>query len=217
MPEFPPLKGVIVARRRDRTASADPAVKEGRPPALRIIGGKLRGRPIEYSGDLRTRPMKDRVREAVFNLLGPRVVGNHAVDLFAGTGALGLEAISRGAVQATFLERHLPTCKLIENNAAHLGVGEQVDVQFADTFKWKKLGELPVDRAWLVFCSPPYEFYMARRDDLLRLIERFHSAAPEGSLFAVEADERFDFGLLPESEQWDVRKYLPAVVGVMEK
>jgi 16S rRNA (guanine966-N2)-methyltransferase len=202
-------------RTKNRQSDALASVRE--TVGLRIVGGKLRGRPLAYSGDERTRPMKDRVREAVFNLLGPRVVGCHAVDLFAGTGALGLEAISRGAVHATFLERHLPTCKLIESNAAQLGVGEQVDVQFADTFKWNKLAQLPADRGWLVFCSPPYEFYESRRGEIVQLIERFHTAAPERSLFAVEADERFDFGLLPAAEQWDVRPYLPAVVGVMEK
>jgi 16S rRNA (guanine966-N2)-methyltransferase len=202
-------------RTKGRQADKPASVRE--TVGLRIVGGKLRGRPLAYSGDERTRPMKDRVREAVFNLLGPRVVGCHALDLFAGTGALGLEAISRGAVRGTFLERHLPTCKLIESNSAQLGVREQVDVQFADTFKWNKLDQLPADRPWLVFCSPPYEFYESRRDDLLQLIERFHAAAPAGSLFAVEADERFDFGLLPEPEQWDVRPYLPAMVGVMEK
>jgi len=157
------------------------------------------------------------VRESVFNLLGPGVVGTHAIDLFAGTGALGLEAISRGAVRATLLERHLPTCKLIESNAQKLGIGEQVDVQFADTFKWNKLGQLPADRPWVVFCSPPFEFYQSRRDDMLQLIERFHTAAPTGSLFAVEADERFDFGLLPDPATWDVRTYLPSMVGVLVK
>src|SRR6478736_322408 len=90
------------------------ARRGGRDPAepvvgLRIVGGTLRGRKLQYSGDVRTRPMKDRVREAVFNLLGPQVAGSHAIDLFAGTGALGIEAISRGATKATFIERHLPT------------------------------------------------------------------------------------------------------------
>ncbi len=63
------------------------------PTVLRIIGGVHRGRKLEYSGDPRTRPMKDRVREAVFNLLGPDVAGKYVIDLFAGTGALGLEAL----------------------------------------------------------------------------------------------------------------------------
>jgi len=202
--------------KRSKSRPSDGPAAGRETVGLRIVGGKLRGRPLTYSGDERTRPMKDRVREAVFNLLGPGVVGTHAVDLFAGTGALGLEAISRGAVRATFLERHLPTCKLIESNASQLGIGEQVDVQFADTFKWK-LGQLPADRPWLVFCSPPFEFYVSRRADMLQLIERFHAAAPDGSLFAVEADERFDFGQLPAAGEWDVRTYLPAVVGVLVK
>jgi len=184
---------------------------------LRIVGGKLRGRSLAYSGDERTRPMKDRVRESVFNLLGPAVVGTHAIDLFAGTGALGLEAISRGAVRATLIERHLPTCKLIASNAEKLEIGEQVDVQFADTFKWNKLDQLPADRPWVVFCSPPFEFYVSRREEMLQLIERFYTAAPAGSLFAVEADERFDFGQLPAAGEWDVRTYLPAMVGVLAK
>src|SRR5262245_4014790 len=103
---------------------------------LRIIGGNLRGRKLQYSGDVRTRPMKDRVREAVFNLIGPGVVGSHASDLFAGTGALGLEAISRGALRATLIERHSPTLELIKQNAAALGVAERIEARFGDAFLW---------------------------------------------------------------------------------
>ena len=66
---------------------------------LRIIGGKFRGRQIEYSGDPVTRPMKDITREACFNLVGAYVDGKAAFDLFAGTGAIGLEALSRGATR----------------------------------------------------------------------------------------------------------------------
>src|SRR5205814_5859407 len=103
---------------------------------LRIIGGSLRHRKLQYSGDERTRPMKDRVREAVFNLLGPGVAGSHAIDLFAGTGALGLEALSRGAAQVTFIERHLPTLKLIEQNVKALGVADRAELVFGDAFHW---------------------------------------------------------------------------------
>jgi len=203
--------------KRPQPRQPDPSRGARETVGLRIVGGKLRGRSLAYSGDERTRPMKDRVRESVFNLLGPGVVGTHAIDLFAGTGALGLEAISRGAVRATLIERHLPTCKLIASNAEKLGIGGQVDVQFADTFKWNKLDQLPADRPWVVFCSPPFEFYVSRREEMLQLIERLHAAAPSGSLFAVEADERFDFGLLPDPAAWDVRTYLPAMVGVLSK
>jgi 16S rRNA (guanine966-N2)-methyltransferase len=181
---------------------------------LRIVGGKLRGSKLAYSGDSRTRPMKDRLREAVFNLIGPAVVGTHAIDLFAGTGALGLEAISRGAERATLIERHLPTCELIKKNSVSLGISEQVEVVFADAFTWGIRNPPQTDRPWLVFCSPPYDFYVDRLSQMLALIERLHAAAPPGSRFVVEADERFDFTLLPQPHAWGVRKYAPAVVGI---
>src|SRR5438105_2010542 len=96
-------------RRRSSPRPAGNDAAEETVVGLRIIGGSLRGRKLQYTGEARTRPMKDRVREAVFNLLGPSVTGSHAIDLFAGTGALGLEALSRGAARATFIERHFPT------------------------------------------------------------------------------------------------------------
>ena len=195
---------------------------EGLVVGLRIIGGTLRGRRLQYSGDLRTRPMKDRVREALFNLLGPGVKGSHAIDLFAGTGALGLEAISRGAARATLIERHLPTTRLIEQNAAALGVGARVEVVFADAFIWVRRWIEALDAAncataWTVFCSPPYEFYESRQGDMLSMLTRLVESSPPGSLFAVEADERFDFAGLPLAGQWELRTYLPAVVGILQK
>jgi 16S rRNA (guanine966-N2)-methyltransferase len=68
-----------------------------------------------------------------------------------------------------------------------------------------------------VFCSPPYDFYSSRRDEMLRLLSELWDVAPAGSVFAVEADERFDFALLPQPETWFVRAYPPAVIGIGEK
>ena len=182
---------------------------------LRIIGGTLRGRRLQYSGDQRTRPMKDRVRESVFNLLGPGVKGSHAIDLFAGTGALGLEAISRGAERATFIERHLPTVKLIEQNAAALGVGDRAEVVFSDTFHWSARCQLADGKPLIVFCSPPYDFYVERQQQMLDMMARWIEIAPAGSQMVVEADERFDFASLVQPEAWDIRHYPPAVVGIL--
>jgi 16S rRNA (guanine966-N2)-methyltransferase len=205
---------------------------------VRIIGGKLRGRLLEYSGDMRTRPMKDRVREAVFNLVGPAIAGTHAIDLFAGTGALGLEALSRGATSATMIERHYPSSQLIKQNAQSLGIEEKCEVVFGDAFLWTRKQCAPQAShpasltpnlrsqisnpsssapRWLVFCSPPYEFYVSRQAEMLELLSALWSTAVSGSLFVVEADERFDFGLLPEPARWDVRNYRPARIGVAEK
>src|SRR5688500_4898978 len=151
----------MTAKRRPRSPSS--ASRPDPTPAgsadLRIIGGRLRGRKIIYAGDPRTRPMKDRVREAVFNLVGPSVAGKLAVDLFAGTGALGLEAISRGAARAAFIERHFPTAALIRRNAEQLGVSEQCEVVPGDTFVWGRRPAQWGDQPWLVFCSPPFDLY----------------------------------------------------------
>ena len=198
-------------------AKHDPDNEDRQPPALRIIGGHHRGRKLAYSGDVRTRPMKDRVREAVFNLVGYDATGKHAIDLFAGTGALGLEAISRGATRATFIEQHFPTAAIIRQNAATLGITEICQVDAANTFIWAKrqpdLGQNP----WLVFSSPPYVFYTERQAEMLELIESLIDRSPPHSVFVVEADETFDYGLLPNPQQWDVRRYPPAIVGVWRK
>jgi 16S rRNA (guanine966-N2)-methyltransferase len=188
------------------------------PTKLRIIGGQWRGRTIEYSGDLRTRPMKDRVREAVFNLVGPDVKGTHAIDLFAGTGALGLEALSRGAVRATFIERHIPTAKLIRDNVQTLGAKDAAEVLMQSAFVWaKKHAPLDATTRWLVLCSPPFSFYVERREEMLELIERLWQQSPQGSIFVLESDAHYDFTGLPEQSEWDVRDYPPALVGVGRK
>jgi len=161
--------------------------------------------------------MKERVREALFNLVGPAVKGMHAIDLFAGTGALGLEALSRGAVHATFIERHFPSARIIEQNIAKLSVGDVSEVYAGDAFLWPRRqqdwSELD-KRPWLVLCSPPYDFYVTRIDDMLGLLRDLHERAPQGSLFAVEADGRFEFELLAGLGAWDVRTYPPAVIGI---
>lgn len=188
----------------------------------------MRGRKLVYSGDPLTRPMKDRVREAVFNLVGPAVAGKHALDLFAGTGALALEAVSRGAIAATLLERHFPTAELIRRNCEALGVGEKTQVVPVNAFVWvrRELAsaggprtdvpwrEAIGDAAWAVFISPPFDFYLDRTEEMLGLVQLVMESAPSGSVVVVESDTRFDAQTLPRADEWDVRTYPPAVVAV---
>ena len=208
---------------------------------LRIVGGRFRGRKLRYqpfrSGDDPvTRPMKHRVREAIFNLVGMGAEGRHAIDLFAGTGALGLEALSRGATRATFIERHVPTSRVIEENIKLLGVEARTTLLVASAFLWGKRELTEEDGAgpqgedslwalpWLVFCSPPFAFFVDRQAEMIELITSVMERAPADSVVVVEADERFDFELLPSlggesysESNWDVRTYAPAVVGVWRK
>jgi 16S rRNA (guanine966-N2)-methyltransferase len=235
----------IVARSKRRPAPPTESAE------LRIVGGRFRGRKLRYEpflagADAITRPMKHRVRESIFNLVSTEPEGRHAIDLFAGTGALGLEALSRGAVHATFIERHVPTARIIEENIKSLGVERETTLLTTSAFLWGKrqagaraqeprngVQAEPGERAgssgglapevrvaalpWLVFCSPPYAFYLDRQGEMLELVCSVMDGAPAGSILVVESDERFDFGLLPEAPAWDVRTYAPAVVGVWRK
>ena len=102
--------------------------------------------------------MKDRVREAVFNLVGPRVVGKHVLDLFAGTGAMSFESLSRKAARATLFERKFPTAKLIETAATDWDLPIVLRFRPGDTFIWAKRLNLSPHVPWLIFCCPPYDF-----------------------------------------------------------
>jgi len=194
----------------------------GREAELRIIGGHFRGRRLRYHGDPLVRPMKHRVREAIFNLISTESTGHHAIDLFAGTGALGLEALSRGAASATFIERHVPSARIVEANIAELGVADRAAVKITSTFLWSKrdlssaTDTPPGDLPWLVFCSPPYAFFVEREQQMLDLLRRIAERAPPASTLVVESDQGFDFtGLIGNnSRAWDVREYPPARVGI---
>ena len=198
---------------------------------LRIVGGRFKGRAIGYSGDPVTRPMKDNIREAVFNLVGGWVPGKVVFDLFAGTGAMGLEAISRGASNAVLIERHIPTVRIIEENVQLLDSDLPVTIETSDSFFWirqfLKSPELRPKDPWVVFFCPPYADYVEKTDHVMAAIEGMAAAAPEGSLMVVESDSRFDVSLLPDvhlddpestpTRQWVTRKYSPAVVSVWQK
>ncbi len=181
---------------------------------VRVIGGKFRGRKLNVAADPRLRPMKDRTREAIFNLLGERVKGTRVFDLFAGTGVVGIEALSRGAAHATFVEQHFPTADALRLNLRLLDLESQAEVVPADALRWHRrlieLNEAHRGAPWTVFVCPPYSLFDERRDDLLELIRAFvQDAAPAGSI-VVECDARFDTGLLPESARWIERSYPPA-------
>ena len=183
---------------------------------LRIIGGKWRGSKLVYNGDPGTRPMKDRTREAIFNLIGPAVEGKHAIDLFAGTGALALEALSRGATRATMIERHLPTVRTIKENIQRLATESRVEIISGNTFFHASRFEFSSDSPWLVFVSPPYDLYAEQEEEMLALIDTFCRRAPRESIVVVESDERFDPAKLPEPDAWRTRLYRPALVSIRE-
>lgn len=124
---------------------------------MRIIAGTFRSRHLKPLKRLRIRPTSDMLRETLFNILGPRIEGARFLDLFAGTGAVGIEAISRGASQAVFVESHRAAAQLISENLALLEIKEGVRVIPIDTLA--ALAKLESERGApfdFVFLDPPY-------------------------------------------------------------
>ncbi len=191
------------------------------PRWMRIVGGEMGGQRVLYSGDPSIRPMKDRTRESVFNLLGGTLPDYLAIDLFAGTGALGIEAISRGAGRAIMLEMLRPAVSTIVENVTRLKIQDKVEVHNVDTLRWLKYLDTTVTtwpkQPWVVFCCPPYRMWEHELPKLREGLAQLLTLSPPGSFFVVEAEEPFDIPAnLPEF-QWDVRHYKPALVGVAEK
>jgi 16S rRNA (guanine966-N2)-methyltransferase len=125
---------------------------------MRIVGGRLRGRALLAPKSAAIRPTADRLRESVFNILvhayGDPVTGARVLDLFAGTGALGLEALSRGAVYALFVDEGAEARALLRGNVAALGLGGATRIFRRDA---TKLGPAhPLEPFSLVFADPPY-------------------------------------------------------------
>lgn len=132
---------------------------------MRIIAGTCRGRRLQAPPGLGTRPMLDRVREAIFSSLGERIDDARVLDLFAGTGSLGLEAASRGAGHVRFVERDRRVAKLIERNAETLGLEDACEVVTGDALSPAGWGGEPWD---VVFLDPPYP--MVRSLDERRIV-----------------------------------------------
>ncbi len=119
---------------------------------VRIIGGKWRSRQISFSDRAELRPTPDRIRETLFNWLSPSVENAHCLDLFAGSGVLGFEALSRGAALSVSLEKDPSSIQHLVENAATLKT-DQMEIIQADAFAWLKTNPRPFN---LVFVDPPY-------------------------------------------------------------
>lgn len=154
---------------------------------MRVIGGSARGRRLKAPGGRGTRPTSDRVREALFSSLAEDVPDAAVLDLFAGTGALGIEALSRGAASATFVENRAAVARLVEDNVRIADVGERATVKVLDaaTFVRRPTG----GPFTLVFCDPPYDMAL---DTVFGLVWQLHAAGAlaDTATVVVERERR---------------------------
>jgi len=120
---------------------------------VRIIAGRFGKRIIEGSGTNRTHPMSERIKGSLFNIIGSEVEGAAVLDAFAGSGALGLEAISRGAASATFVERDRVAQRVIDKNITTLGLTDETKLIKAPVASWLETTDQRFD---IIFADPPF-------------------------------------------------------------
>jgi 16S rRNA (guanine966-N2)-methyltransferase len=158
---------------------------------MRIVGGTRRGRKLLPPRSSKTRPTADRVRETLFNVLGQELPGGDVLDLYAGTGALGLEALSRGAERAVLVDAAAEAAELCRRNASALGFEHQVSVLRLRAERAMEQLEAEGRRFVLAFADPPYAAKAG-----VWVVEAVGSVLLPGGTLVVEHDRR---ELLPET------------------
>jgi 16S rRNA (guanine(966)-N(2))-methyltransferase RsmD len=124
---------------------------------MRVIAGKFRGRKLKSPPSLQTRPTSDRLRETLFNIIAPRIEGARFLDLCAGTGAVGIEALSRGAAEVTFVDQSRRMCALIEANLEALQIADQTELVTAETVEFlRRRAKKGAETFDIIFFDPPY-------------------------------------------------------------
>jgi 16S rRNA (guanine966-N2)-methyltransferase len=162
---------------------------------MRIVAGSFGGRRLNAPRGLEIRPTSDRVREAIFNIIGQAVVGARVLDLFAGTGALGLEALSRGALRVVFVDQSPDAVRLVQSNIKRCGVQDRVEVILASAAQAIRRLRFQGEDLDLVFLDPPYDQGLIQ-ETLISLADLAHS----GTLVVAEHHHK---ELLPSGlQEW---------------
>jgi 16S rRNA (guanine966-N2)-methyltransferase len=176
---------------------------------MRIIAGEFRGRRLLGPKSEVTRPITDRAKQSLFDILSPRIAGARVYDCFAGTGSMGLESLSREAASAVFFERDRDAVMLLRKNVQTLDVSDRATVIDADIFKWfaRPGSRAPTERADIIFLDPPYRLLREQPTDLQELtatMARDHLAADGVVVFRHDAADELP---LPPLRVQDQREY----------
>jgi 16S rRNA (guanine966-N2)-methyltransferase len=173
---------------------------------IRIVAGSLRGRKLTCNVNANLRPTPQRVREALFSILGNAVPERPFFDVFAGTGVIGLEAISRGAASVMFVERDFRLIADLERHIDEFGLGNAARIARTDVYRWIERWEPPNEPVTL-FLSPPFRDFEHRLDELLNGIAQLQERIAPGSVLVLQAESNAPLDELPVRSAWDERRY----------
>ena len=175
---------------------------------MRVISGSARGRKLKSPKTSETRPIMDRVKTALFDILAPEILGMRVLDLFAGVGSVGIEALSRGATAATFVERSPEAFRLVRENLAITGLSDRAEVLRTDAFAYLQQAAASGRRYDLVYVAPPQYEGLARQ--ALAQLDSAPLTEPDGLVIVqIHPQERGEVDNLPLTRlrRYDERKY----------
>ncbi len=172
-------------------------MKPSRPNSLRIIGGQWRSRKLVFPNNPQLRPTSDRVRETLFNWLQNDIHGSRCLDLFAGSGALGLEALSRGASHCTFVETHKQTLQQLKRNLTLLNSEQAATIQM-DGISYLQKNTTPFD---IVFIDPPFSLNLWQ--PCLDLLSNSQFLSDHAKIYIESPSKLSSLNLAPH---WDIHR-----------
>lgn len=154
---------------------------------MRIIAGSCRGRRLKTVRGFTTRPTADRVKEAIFNVLGEKIIGSKVLDLFAGTGNIGIEALSRGAQSVFFVEKDRKALQVLKTNVRNCGFQNNVDILAIDAFNALKIFKNKGFSFNLVYLDPPYKLKII--EEILELLINYSLLVPKGIVITETSND----------------------------
>lgn len=173
---------------------------------IRIVAGTLRGRKVGCTVTETLRPTPQMVREAYFSILGNAIPGRVFVDVFAGTGVVGMEALSRGAKQTLFIERDAQFAKDIETHLRAFELTKQAKLYRTDSYRWIAAWVAPKEPV-NVFLSPPFVDLTERTQVLIEAIQQLQAKVAEDSVIVVQSELGSPLDDAPLMQSWERRKY----------
>lgn len=184
---------------------------------LRVTGGTRRGRKLESPPAQTIRPASDLVRQAVFNMIAADVEGAVFYDVFAGTGIVGIEALSRGASRAVFVERDFRQIKLIRRNLERTRFEADAAIRSGDAHFWSQ-HFIPETDPCIVFLGPPYPDFATDLDRMLALVQTVQAKLSEKDLLILQFPREVSPERLPEPDGWfRLRRYGKTRIGIWQR
>jgi 16S rRNA (guanine966-N2)-methyltransferase len=189
---------------------------------MRIIAGEFRGRKLLAPPSDATRPITDRAKQSLFDILAPDLPDALVYDCFAGTGSMGLECLSRGAKFATFFEVDRPTVARLNQNIVAMGVGDRSRIVPGDLFRWFNLstvrpGTTEASGADVVFLDPPYRFLRDHADEVLQLALHLTHNHLRPDAIVVFRHALADTLELPNLKRYDSREYGDMTIELLKR